>query len=140
MKYFISAFILAILILPVSSVYAATDYASLPFKISSISFAPLEQDKATTQFEVKLAKNSNGNTISYWKVRMYCEEGVKLNISNTTENECGKAVTITDQDMSSFLLFFKTNTGKVSDFSFAVKAYDANGDWLQTERQNFSWK
>ncbi len=141
MKYVISTFILGLVLVPsfVVNAQIIKDTAKY-FDISTIAIDRLEEDEDTARFVVDLNNMDISKSILYWKVRLYCEEGVTLNISGTDTDECGTAVTLNQKQLDSFTLLFKTQNDVVSNFSFALKAYDAEGDWLQTERRNFSWK
>ena len=140
MKYVISTFIFGLLLVPSFGLNAQVEQREEFFDIGTIVVDRLEKDEDIARFVVNVEDKDIKNAISYWKVRMYCEEGVTLTTSDIEVNECGTAVTFTEKELQSFTVLFKTTSNTVSNFSFALKAYNAEGDWLQTERKNFSWK
>ncbi len=97
-------------------------------------------DYDVTKFDILVEKNPVKNTtISYWKVRVYCEDGIFVTLTNLSEDHCGRAITLSNPDLEKFSLFFKSSKDSNSRFSYKLKAYDSEGDWLETQEQSFSW-
>ncbi len=145
MKYFKTLLVLSLLFLPIFTIQAQTTYSvnSEDEQLFTVETGGIRKvsDTDITEFKMDVFKNDSENTISYWKVRSYCETGVKVNVNILgTNSDCGKAVTINRGDLKSFPVFFDPSKNTISKFSFKLKAYDVNGKWLHTEKKAFSWK
>ncbi len=92
-----------------------------------------------TRFNFEPINIKNNSTIDHWKIRVYCKDKIFINVNELTENSCGKAVQIANTDTNAFSISLINPTGRTTAFSFKLKAYDKNGDWLHSEKQSFQW-
>jgi hypothetical protein len=93
-----------------------------------------------TRFDFVVSDIATPNTIGYWKLRVWCEKGVKVLLDSISGDRCGEAIDMRSIPQNMFSLSMNNNTGKTLSFSFKLKAYDVNGKWLHSERAGFHWK
>ena len=98
-------------------------------------------DTDFTVFSFETRDIANPSLIGFWKIRVYCDKGVSIAINGFTGNNCGKAVFMenTKKNEKFFLSFLNTKP-KSTNFSFKLKSYDKNGEWLHSEKESFRWK
>jgi hypothetical protein len=93
-----------------------------------------------TRFSFEPVSVINPQNIAYWKVRLYCQEKIDIRVNELDKNVCNKAVRVEPGTADKFSLLFSNPTGKTTPFSFKLKAYDKDGNWLHSEKKSFQWK
>jgi hypothetical protein len=109
-------------------------FSTVPKSISKIS------NTDYTHFEIQAESIVNLQNIAYWKVRTYCDQQMVIKVANSMVDSCGKVVTLPTLTNNSFSLYFDNQTATTKKFSVKLKAYDQNGKWLYTDKENFTWK
>jgi hypothetical protein len=143
-KTYILAFIFATFIFALStSAQGATSTTVVKeeetaFKVNTIEISKIEGSD-TTRFTFVPTEIQNVQNIAYWKVRVYCEDHVSITVNDLKDNVCNKVVRIEGFN-GPFFLNFNNDTTKTTPFSFKLKAYDKDGNWLHSEKKSFQWK
>lgn len=92
------------------------------------------------RFDFKTADVTNVSRIDHWKIKIWCDEGVKMGFNDNGVNRCGTAMYFSkDQALSQFALFLTKSSEKRAKFSFQIKAGDKDRNWLHTEKEAFIW-
>lgn len=144
MKYILSTVFALALLLPAFVADAAA--IGVIEKSSQVDFTFKTKDivrSAATgdvRFSFEVMDIKNPQKIAYWKVRSYCDKGMTVGVTASSTNDCGKAVRMDTLPNNSFSALFDNATSDTKKFSFKLKAYDSKGNWLNTERQAFTWK
>jgi len=142
-SFFGIALILAAFGLFVPSVDAAIGISTptgITFDVKITEIAKIENTNQT-RFSFEPIAITNTQNINHFKIRVYCEEPTtSVTVNTLTENMCGKATRIEKTADNKSFVILSNPTGKTVGFSFKLKAYDKNGNWLHTEREGFRWK
>jgi hypothetical protein len=132
----IIAYTFALLVLA-SPVFAAEEVPFFETKIQQI--AGVEGTDLTLFYFSPVGIQDNSK-IASWKVRFYCDEDMSMRFIDVSKDNCNKAVSFANTaNLPNFILFENKNQ-ETKKFTFALKAYDKNGKWIHTDRNNFNWK
>ncbi len=127
--------------------------------ISNVSVVSSTMAKETTPFfETKVQKISaiegadmtlfyfspeeikDNSKIASWKVRFYCDKDMTMRFIDISNDSCNKAISFANSNNLPNYILFQNKNQDTKKFSFALKAYDKNGKWIHTDKNNFSWK
>ena len=139
--YIVAGFVLLGILSNASHVFAA-DVKTTDQNYFSVETKLMEstQNKKQKNFSVRVVPNDT--RINAWKVRFFCDEKFAINIAGSSDNMCGDVADLTSSQINNFLFstLKRKNDASLGEFSFKVKAYDANGRWLHTEEKIFRSK
>ncbi len=133
-KFIVYTFTLLVLASPV---FASEEVPFFETKIQKI--AALEGTDMTLFYfsPVEIQDNSK---IASWKVRFYCDEYMTMRFVDVSKDNCNKAVSFTNSSNLPNFILFENKNQEQKKFTFALKAYDKDGKWIHTDKNNFSWK
>jgi uncharacterized protein YcfL len=106
-------------------------------KITSIKQFP---NSNSTTFEFEPVNVKTSPNIDHWKIRVWCENNISVVVGSSVVNNCGTAVMIKNSTSNKFSLTLNNPTKQLTNFSFKLKAYDATGKWLHSEKESFMWR
>lgn len=77
--------------------------------------------------------------INTWKVRFFCDGKFTVSMPTEMENVCERAIDMTSTQIQNFKFTTSRQKGGagLEPFSFKIKAYDAERQWLHTEEKVF---
>lgn len=136
MKYIILMLVTLSIFTIVTPVSAQETEAT--FETKTLSILDIK-DTNMTWFAFGITTPSSQDIITNWKVRLYCDEDIALGVNNLQSNDCGTAVSLPG-DSSVFALTLQNETDSIVKFSFKLKGYDKDGNWVATAQQSFQWK
>jgi len=83
----------------------------------------------------------NNSRVSYFKIRVYCEDhATSITVNNMVDDSCGKAVRLEKQSINNSFITFSNPSANTVGFYFKLKAYDSEGKWLHSEKKAFRWE
>jgi len=83
----------------------------------------------------------NNNRVSYFRIRVYCEDqGTSIMVNNIVGDSCGKSVRLEKQSINNSSITLSSSSNSTVGFYFKLKAYDSEGKWLYSEKKAFRWK
>jgi hypothetical protein len=83
----------------------------------------------------------NNNRVSYFRIRVYCEDqGTSIMVNNIVGDSCGKATRLEKQSIKDSSITLSNSSANTVGFYFKLKAYDSEGNWLHSEKKAFRWK
>lgn len=124
--------------LSVSTVNAAINVTSTAPKFDLVVSAfLLENSSYSKRVNYELKNVVNIDSIDHYKVRLYCEAGVKALINNLPGEACNKAIKLPKESYGKFFAVF--NSGPRFKASAKLKAYDKMGEWLYSSKMGVTW-
>lgn len=83
----------------------------------------------------------NNSRVSYFKIRVYCEDqATSIMVNNMVGDACGKAMRLEKQSIKDSSITLSNSSANTVGFYFKLKAYDSEGNWLHSEKKAFRWK
>ena len=138
-KFITYAVALLILVSP-SALFAGTIDITIPFFETKIQKISSIQGTNLTLFYFSPVNIYDNSKIASWKVRFYCDENMSMRFIDLNKDNCNKAVDFANTASKSYFILFENDSDDIKKFTFALKAYDKEGKWIHTDRNNFNWK
>ena len=130
-------------IIPIFSTHASQmpndSSSAVTYKIQTKEIINFEKS-GITRFNFQPSGVVNPEAIDHWKILVYCDEVVFISVDELKENSCGKKVSFSRDLLNGFFLSFSKKSNKKAFFSFKLKAYDKDDNWLYTEKKAFLLK